>query len=336
MIRSDINSKIISVIVTYGCRKTYLLSVIDRLKIEGIDKLIVVNNGSSWLVQSVLSCANHDIIDVINLNENTGSANAYAIGIERAISIGADFIWLLDDDNLPDVGSLKKLLDIHIYENNKNEQSLLACTPYRVDQYGELDKFLLSKIINSRENSFCNFHVYDIPRRILNKLGINKRIEYNRFVSLKAAPYGGLFFSAKLVGRIGLPDKNLILYGDDIEYTRRITRNSGRILMDTSINIKDLESSWKSIKARPRILEGWLIGQGDFRAFYAMRNMTYVDLNFGANNKIIFLINFLTFKFILRIFSYKYHAQERYNLLCEAINAGLHSNLGINKKYPLP
>ena len=50
---------------------------------------------------------------------------------------------------------------------------------------------------------------------------------------------------------IGLPLRELVLYADDTEYTRRITAMGGRLRLVTDALIDELELSW-NIKAHTR------------------------------------------------------------------------------------
>ena len=51
---------------------------------------------------------NQERLKVIYLDENTGSAGGYKLGLEEAYKCNeCEFIWLLDDDNKPQKDSLK-------------------------------------------------------------------------------------------------------------------------------------------------------------------------------------------------------------------------------------
>ncbi len=101
------------VTVTYGNRFHLLRQVIEAAFNEGVDKVIVVDNNSGLESRKRLReyhRLNKDKVDVLYLSENLGSAGGFKKGLERAYNDSeCEFIWLLDDDNLPMPGSLKIL-----------------------------------------------------------------------------------------------------------------------------------------------------------------------------------------------------------------------------------
>jgi len=50
-------------------------------------------------------------LEIVWTGENIGPAGGYSIGFREALSRGADRIWVLDDDAIPDPGCLQGLLD---------------------------------------------------------------------------------------------------------------------------------------------------------------------------------------------------------------------------------
>lgn len=79
-----------------------------------IDKIIVVDNNSFPESRESIKKLEKEIpnMEVVYLDENKGSAGGYKIGLEKAYNDKeCEFIWLLDDDNKPEKGSLKILKD---------------------------------------------------------------------------------------------------------------------------------------------------------------------------------------------------------------------------------
>src|SRR5438128_12609415 len=98
--------KIIAVVVTYN-RLPLLKKSLDAVysQTRKPDAIIVINNGSTddtgeWLQTQ----------PVINYTqENKGGAGGFSYGINKAYGHGADWIWLMDDDTIPQKDSLEKL-----------------------------------------------------------------------------------------------------------------------------------------------------------------------------------------------------------------------------------
>ncbi|MBN6743142.1 glycosyltransferase, partial [Acidithiobacillus sp. MC6.1] len=104
---------VVLVTVTYGSREALLRQVLDAVHHLDIAKVIVVNNGATWPVKTELGKTYLGFVDVVEMGGNTGSAKGFATGMQRAFDLGADYIWLLDDDNCPQLDALSVLQGRH-------------------------------------------------------------------------------------------------------------------------------------------------------------------------------------------------------------------------------
>lgn len=68
------------------------------------------------------------------MGKNTGSATGFSAGIEYAINSGSKYLWLLDDDNKPECGSLQQLLTQYIKLCESTPEENLAVLSYRPAQ----------------------------------------------------------------------------------------------------------------------------------------------------------------------------------------------------------
>jgi hypothetical protein len=84
-----------------------------------------------------------------------------------------------------------------------------------------------------------------------------------------------LFIHKNLIDNIGFPNEKFYLYGDDTEWTYRITKGGGKIYLILESIIVDLEPFWG-------INGNFLIDkiQKDKRRFYyACRNAAFFEIN---------------------------------------------------------
>jgi len=335
---SPILAEVFCVTVTYGNRRHLLTQLIDSLLAQGVSKLVVVDNGAKWPVRIELVETYGDFIDVVEMGGNTGSAKGFATGIQRALDLGAEFVWLLDDDNLPRSDTFQKLRDAYSEAQDSTPRDRLAVLAFRPEHQADVAMGVAAHRINPRANSFRGFHVLDIPYKIWRRTPWGKpRVQEHlpAIITLEQAPYSGLLFHRNLIQAIGLPNIDFVLYGDDTEFTYRITKKGGRTLLVTSAMIDDLESSW-NIKARfGNGFVGHLEGVGDFRAYYSMRNGVYFDSINMNRNGFVFWINRSVYMKILFVFSAVLGKKARYRLLRQAVDDGLAGRLGVNKAYPL-
>src|SRR5947208_3512337 len=100
--------KVTAVVVTYGNRFNLLKQVVTRLLEECIDLIIIINNGSTSESFTKLSelANNNSVIKLFSFQKNEGSAIGFRKGIELAYNSENEFIWILDDDNVPSNGAL--------------------------------------------------------------------------------------------------------------------------------------------------------------------------------------------------------------------------------------
>lgn len=295
------------VTVTYGNRFHLLRQVIEAAFNEGVDKVIVVDNNSEPESRKRLReyhGLNRDRVDVLYLSENLGSAGGFKRGLERAYNDPeCEFIWLLDDDNLPMPGSLKILKDFWKNFDLENKKEKLALLSLREDEH---DSEILIGVLTSKDpesllrNRFFGFHIFDIPkyirRIVFRKLDVEKEFKMPSFGQVAVATYGGLFFNKKLLDTIGYPKEEFYIYTDDGEWTYRITRNGGKIILLTKSHIKDIHNSWH-ITQKDTILSVFTPSNA-FRIYYGIRNNTYFGKYF-IDNKLIYYFNMFLFLFLV-------------------------------------
>lgn len=186
-------SKIIVVIVTYN-RLTLLIECIQALQKQSVqsNKIIIINNASTDGTKEYLEKeCNSSLFLIKNLDDNIGGAGGFSEGIKIATAEGADWIWVMDDDTIPNPDSLEKLLD----ETNENTG------------------FVCSKVVWTDGME----HIMNIPN-FRDKEGQDKA---TRLVS--SASFVSLLINAKVVKKIGLPYRDFFIWGDDSEYTKRIS-----------------------------------------------------------------------------------------------------------------
>ncbi|MBU2811478.1 glycosyltransferase [Acidithiobacillus thiooxidans] len=325
--------------VTYGDRKSFIDKLIQAVANEKVFKIIIVDNGAEWDVDVHKKKYNQDFINVLKMGKNTGSATGFSAGIEYAINSGSKYLWLLDDDNKPECGSLQQLLTQYIKLCESTPEENLAVLSYRPAQQIILSSGESLKYVNPKKSSFHGFHICDIPHKIRRRIPfIDNHYRKNTpdCVSLDAAPYGGLFINYKLVKKIGLPRKDFILYEDDTEYTYRITQDSGKIFCILSSKIEDMEVAWNAVQRFNNSFTAILKGAGDFKAYYNMRNCTYLDEHVRKDNSIIYFINKNIYISILKFMSIVHKKPERFKLLSDAIKDGKNKVMGIKEGLSLP
>lgn len=329
-------SKTTVVTVTYGDRLPYLQQMIERaLSFTEISDVLVVSNASLAPVHQLLERWPGQV-RLIELQQNTGSANGYAVALEAALAGGADYIWMMDDDNAPTAAAVSILHRELARLTGLLGPDRVAVLGYRATQQADIAEGVPPRYICQPRSSYFGFHVAQLPYKIWRRLPwIRRPGKRPASISLPFAPYGGMLAHRSLYQRIGLPLTDLVLYVDDTEYTRRITASGGRLFLFTDAVIDELEQSW-NIKARTRnIYETFLLGESDFRAYYAARNQAWFDKNVWAASPRLLRLNRSIFLTLLRLFARLRNTRDRLALIEQAIRDGENGALGMSKTFPL-
>lgn len=305
---------VFAVTVTYGNRFHLLKQVIDSALSEGVSKVIVVDNNSEPESREMLKAYEKELggdkIKVIYLDDNYGSAGGYEVGLKEVYKDpNCKFIWLLDDDNKPLDGSLMELLRFWDSLEIIDKEQKVALLSYRFN-------LLWSHVIKHRiikgkqptellKNSFCGFHIADLPTKLSIWFKLIRRVENDnntiKVLTLPVAPYGGLYISKKLLDIIGFPNRDFYLYGDDTEWTYRITKTGGNIYLVLNSKVEDLTLTYGKTPMAYNISKGDI-----YRVYYSIRNATYFQINNGLiKNELIYTLNMLVYIIAIGVYSGK-------------------------------
>ncbi|MBD8494110.1 glycosyltransferase [Pseudomonas syringae] len=326
------------VTLTYGDRYNYLHTLISRsLESPQIERVIVVSNASSAPLHALVDTW-PDQVRIIHLPTNTGSANGYAVGIQAALDAGAQYLWLMDDDNAPTINAIEALHDRLQRLEPAYGADRVAVVGFRPTHQADIAMGVPQRFAIQPRSSFFGFHITQLPYKLWRRLPWGRPRPASQLPSLVQLPfatYGGLLAHHSLYRRIGLPLEALKLYADDTEYTWRITAGGGRIFLVPEAVLDDLEHSW-NIKARTNnIYENYLLGGSDLRAYYGARNQAWFDKHVWAASPRVYQLNRWLFFCLLRVFARRCEAKTRLKLLEKAIADGESGLLGLHRSYPL-
>lgn len=173
-----------------------------------IDHLIVVDNdfghGTDDRVRDLVA-GQAVATTYLGSRRNLGGAGGFALGILHALALGADWVWLADDDGRPrDAEVLGTLLDC-AQRHRLAEVSPLVCDLDDPDRLA----FPLRRGL--------------VWRRRVDEL----RTEGSDQDLLRgiASLFNGALFSAEAIEAVGVPDLRLFVRGDEVEIHRRLVRS---------------------------------------------------------------------------------------------------------------
>lgn len=195
---------IIVVLVTHN-RPRLLRKALEALAIQTHPPtwIVVVDNASEPETRAVID-QTAMVIDVVRSEKNLGGAGGFALGMRRALAIGAEWMWLMDDDAIAEPNALEKLV-APIIELSGRIGVLCSC----VMEFGAI------ALQHRRSfNSLLGF-----------ERSIGQAAYRHKAVQVDTASFVGFMVSAQAVWAVGLPNADFFLAYDDTEYSLRLRRN---------------------------------------------------------------------------------------------------------------
>jgi rhamnopyranosyl-N-acetylglucosaminyl-diphospho-decaprenol beta-1,3/1,4-galactofuranosyltransferase len=176
-----------------------------RSQTRAPDRILVVDNASSdgtagWL-------AAQEGVETLRLAENGGGAGGFHAGLRHAHAEGAEWMWLMDDDTIPRLDALEALL-------RPGDTSAILRASVAVWKDGRLHPMNVPGLERERIEPL----IEDAPQRLL---------------PLRTSTFVSLLVHRTAVDRFGLPEARYFIWSDDIEYTARVTRGGGRMVLVT-------------------------------------------------------------------------------------------------------
>lgn len=241
------NKKVIAVVVTYN-RKELLKQCIEALLSQNYlnFKILIVDNASTDGTKEYIdNYINNKKIEYTNTGSNLGGAGGFNYGIKKALELGFEYVWIMDDDTIPYEDSLTELINADRVLNGN---------------YG-----FLSSIALWEDGTPCIMNRQKTTKDWYN----NAQYLKNGLLKTYYATFVSFFIKATVVKEIGLPIKEFFIWGDDVEYSNRISKKYDCYIVGKSqVLHKTLNNSGSNIAIddEKRIV----------RYKYAYRNEIYV------------------------------------------------------------
>lgn len=200
------HATVFAVVVTYN-RRNLLEKCLAALKEQSQppQRTIIIDNASTdgteeWLRAHALT--GEPNLVYVRMNDNLGGAGGFAEGLQQSIALGADWIWMMDDDAEPEPEALEHLMNVasqteNVYGSLATSGTDTAWPTTLIDD---------GRVINRAE---------DVPEE----------------ASVQFLPFLGFLIHRSLVQRIGLPDKDYFIAADDVEYCLRAKQTGAEIVI---------------------------------------------------------------------------------------------------------
>lgn len=298
---------IVAITVTFN-DYAYLEKAIESLRAQTIPvaKIIIVDNNSNEEACAKLRQQEDEQLEVLWLKENLGGAGGFEAGMQYAAKkYDPDWYWLMDADACPRLDCLEKLI---AHAKDVASPGILAPLIYGKDfqKYQLYHHKVLSRFLDRDLQKYQN--VEEIPAV--------SEIEADAFV--------GPLVSREAVKQVGIADGSLFIYGDDVEYTYRVSQKLPVLLIKDAI-----------IEHRDPSPNGQQLPNGWWKDYYSIRNRIFFVREFQANRLKkaigIALVCLRGFKYILKAGSLPVNVrlkQFRRKLLVRSLLDGIKNKRG--------
>jgi len=252
------SDKVLNVIVTYN-RLNDLKVCVQNVKAQTYKNLdiLVVNNGSTDGTTEYL--AEQTDIKVIN-QDNLGGAGGFYAGMKYMMDNGYNWLWMMDDDGVPDSKQLEKLLAFnektgYVFLNalviDKNDHKKFAFGPLNGHRYIYVDE------VTGNEDFDVMIH-----------------------------PFNGTFIKRDVIEKIGFIKKECFIWGDEQEYTARARRAGyAAHTVTTAIHYHPTEKGRKG-RVFPCFSHKNVLVKPKKFSHYFYRNQGYIDHTYNNYHQI--------------------------------------------------
>jgi GT2 family glycosyltransferase len=328
------NARLVAVVVTFGDRRELLLPVLQALLEQDASHIVLVDHGSVWPVAEQLGPRFGARLTVLRLSAQQSTAAAFAAGIQAACAGGdQDLIFLVDDDNVPQPHCLSLLRQAYQNLLPGATRASLAVLAYRPEHLSDIGYSQALGRVTFRPGSFRGFHLADLPGKLWRRrpwARAGKPSPLAPYTDVPYAPFSGLLFHRELIAAHGLPREDFVYYMDDTEFTYRITRSGGRIVL---VGAATLDASKPlghalEVDAGTSDLSDALKHESKARLYYGTRNDVYFHTHCAGSSRLLFHLNLYAYLAVLGGYALISGRIDRFRLMREAVRDGLAGRLG--------
>ena len=219
MKRDEVMTKgVAAVVVTYN-RSALLARCVDCLLGQsepGLDIWVIDNASTDGTAKMLAPMVRDGRIHYANTGKNLGGAGGFEYGVRLAAACGYEYIWLMDDDSMPEPTALEALLRA-------------------ADELGDFG-YLSGKTLWT-DGSICRMNVQrDLKLRNITDFTPAR-------IPSGAATFVSLLVPVRVVRAVGLPIGAFFIWADDLEYTRRISRRYPCYVITDSVTVHACETN---------------------------------------------------------------------------------------------
>ncbi len=285
-------TRVTVVTVVYGTRWHFLKQVADSmLSDDKVKTFVIVDNGAADTeeMDQYAKAADGRIV-ILRQSRNIGYSGAIAKGLDYARETDCNFVFVLDDDSVPEKGAIDHFLtNLRLFNGRK-----VVLVGNRIDMPGN-------------KEIFTRRPLQDIPPRgtlfevfSFRKLGYFFRLVFGLRSSSVSYPFlpivpteafvtGGTFLPIDVVREADLPDAGMFIYGEDLEYAWRIRKLGYQPYACARPIIRDIDLTFPEYG-------GHIFGLFEpatpvYKVYYRMRNAVIISLRHSDQSRFVLSLN---------------------------------------------
>lgn len=296
------DDRVAAVVVTYNRIELLKKNIKALHKQKNQDQMdiLIIDNASTDGTEKYIKSLNDSKILYLNTGKNIGGAGGFNYGMHKAVEAGYKWIWLMDDDTVPKSNALQELLKV---------DSQLG------DDYG----FICSRVL-WKDGTQC---LMNCPKYKNQKINQDK-LELS-LTDITQASFVSLFLRRNTIKEVGLPIKEFFIWGDDVEYTRRI---SLRYKKECYLVRESVVYHLMNVNRGSNIAIDDALRISRYR--YAYRNECYTFRQEGIYGVSYYVLKCL-FNLLRILLKSHDNKKKRIDILIKAIIEGIHFNPSVER-----
>lgn len=247
-----IMNEIAILVVTYNRKKLLQENIEAILKqtYGKFDYFICDNASIDGTRELVEACMENDgRIHYDHTGANLGGAGGFSYGLKKIVKKGYQYCWMMDDDAVPEPDALERLVRA-------------------AELLGKDDFSFLASTVLWTDGTPCKMNQYTIQTNVYDHL----RATQNGLLPIERCSFVGCFVNLDCTRKVGLPIKEFFIYGDDTEYTLRLSQCKNAYMCSGSVIIHKM-----SVNVRIGVAEA--LAERIPRYEYEYRNKIYIYRN---------------------------------------------------------
>lgn len=314
--------KTCAIVVTYN-RANTLLETIKGLENQSypISGLFIFNNHSNDDTEKKLInngfisnknsyesgkiyCSSYKNIKIFYFKSpsNIGGAGGFSKSIEIASNFKFDYLWLMDDDVLPENDCLKKL------HERIELLGVSAAIPNRTD-----DNF---KDMACIELDFKDYHKFWTGMR---KTKVDIPLS-KKYIYICDMPFEGPLLRIDLVKKIGKPDAKFFYQYDDSDYAQKIQKYSKIIMVPDAKLHRQLARKGENNSDTEKPY--------NWKNYYGIRNNIIFDKRYGENWRVHYLSPLILIAHHLVVSKRQHNLRLNFPIIMKAYFDGISNKMG--------